>query len=194
MTTDTIGLHQTMVILQESIRSSKSTYNTFGKFYYRTAEDIIDAAKPFLYIHKLTLIINDEIINLGVRYYVKVTCTISNGHESISNSSVAREAQIKKGMDEAMITGSSISYARKYCLAGLFALADKKDDPDAKNNSNDPVNEFDPSPAINSLNRNIFCNSASETLDIWMSLSKDQKVIVWEELTTEARAYIKDLR
>jgi hypothetical protein len=194
MTIEATGLHQTMVILQESIRASKNQYNDFGKFNYRTAEDIIDAAKPFLYIHKLTLIINDEIINMGDRYYVKVTCTISNGHEGISNSSVAREAVIKKGMDEAMITGSSISYARKYCLAGLFALADKKDDPDSKNNSHDPVNDFDPSPAINSLNRNIFANSASETLDIWMSLSKDQKVIVWEELTTEARAYIKDLR
>ena len=192
MTIEATGLHQTMVILQESIRASKNQYNDFGKFNYRTAEDIIDAAKPFLYIHKLTLIINDEIINMGDRYYVKVTCTISNGHESISNSSVAREAPVKKGMDEAMITGASISYARKYCLAGLFALADKKDDPDSKNNSH--AEEYDASPVINSLTKNIFSDRASETLDIWMSLSKEQKVIVWEELSTEARAYIKDLR
>jgi hypothetical protein len=183
-----------MVILQESIRASKNQYNDFGKFAYRTAEDIIDAAKPFLYIHKLTLIMNDEIINMGDRYYVKVTCTISNGHESISNSSVAREAPVKKGMDEAMITGASISYARKYCLAGLFALADKKDDPDSKNNTHVEVEEYDPSPVINSLTKNIFSNAASETLDVWMSLTKEQKVIVWDELSTEEKEYIKGLR
>ena len=131
---------------------------------------------------------------MGDRYYVKVTCTISNGHESTSNSSVAREAVIKKGMDEAMITGASISYARKYCLAGLFALADKKDDPDSKNNNHVEAEEYDPTPAINSLTKNIQSNNQVETLDIWMSLSKEQKVIVWEELSTEARAYIKDLR
>ena len=73
------------------------------------------------------MVISDEVVCVGARYYVKATATLGNGKEGIEVSAYAREAEEKKGMDAAQITGAASSYARKYALNGLFAIDDTKD-------------------------------------------------------------------
>ena len=111
--------------IQQTLSAPKNQYNAFGKYYYRSCEDILEAVKPLLGDAVLT--ISDEIVLVGDRVYVKATSTIKHGDESISVSAFAREDQTKKGMDLAQLTGSCSSYARKYSLGGLFLIDDTKD-------------------------------------------------------------------
>ena len=87
----------------------------------------MEALKPLLKEHELCLTVNDDIIQVGDRFYIKATATISYGKESITNSAFAREEATKKGMDGSQITGAASSYARKYALNGLFLIDDTKD-------------------------------------------------------------------
>jgi hypothetical protein len=107
----------------------KAQYNSFGKYDYRSLEDILEAVKPLLTEEGLSLIISDSIEVIGERFYVKATATIydENGKKIAEATAFAREAQTKKGMDESQITGATSSYARKYCLNGLFCIDDVKD-------------------------------------------------------------------
>jgi len=111
--------------IQQSLHAPKSQDNKFGKYKYRNCEDILEALKPLM--GDLALTINDEIILIGDRYYVKATATITDGDNSINNTAFARESATKKGMDDSQITGSTSSYARKYALNGLFCIDDTKD-------------------------------------------------------------------
>lgn len=111
--------------IQKKLKAPKGQYNSFGKYKYRSCEDILEAVKPLL--NGAILKVTDEIKNLGDRYYIKATATISMDGESESACGIAREASAKKGMDEAQITGSASSYARKYALNGLFCIDDNKD-------------------------------------------------------------------
>lgn len=115
-------------VIQSELKAPKGQYNKFGNYNYRSCEDILEAVKPLLKESGLILLIKDEIVNMGDRYYVKATCTLydEEGH-SLSTEALAREAQTKKGMDESQITGAASSYARKYALNGLFAIDDNKD-------------------------------------------------------------------
>ena len=119
--------------IQQKLKAPKNQYNDFGKYKYRNQEDILEAVKPLL--GESTLIIEDEIVNIGERYYVKATATLRDGEESVTATACAREAEIKKGMDESQITGATSSYARKYALNGLFLIDDTKD-ADTSDNSN----------------------------------------------------------
>ena len=99
--------------IQAKLKAPKGQYNTFGNYNYRSCEDIVEAVKPILFEHGMALIMSDEVVAIGDRVYVKATATIvPNG---LSVSAYAREALTKKGMDDAQITGSASSYARKYC-------------------------------------------------------------------------------
>jgi len=111
--------------IQQKLKVAKNQFNTFGKYKYRSTEDILEAVKPLL--GKLVLIIEDEVINHGERYYVKAIISLKDENETITTSAYARESLIKKGMDEAQITGAASSYARKYALNGMFAIDDAKD-------------------------------------------------------------------
>lgn len=111
--------------IQRTLNAPKGQYNSFGKYNYRSCEDILEGVKPLL--NGLFLSISDEIVLIGDRYYVKATATITDGEASHSASAMAREAIDKKGMDDAQITGATSSYARKYCLNGLFGIDDAKD-------------------------------------------------------------------
>lgn len=111
--------------IQEHLNSPKNQYNSFGKYKYRSCEDILEGVKPLL--KGLFLSISDEIVLIGDRYYVKATATITDGENSHSASAIAREEENKKGMDAAQVTGATSSYARKYCLNGLFGIDDSKD-------------------------------------------------------------------
>lgn len=117
--------------IQQELKAPKGQYNSFGKYKYRNCEDILTAVKPLLDGGTVTL--DDDIVMVGNRIYIKAIATFSKGGESISVKGFAREAETKKGMDESQITGSASSYARKYALNGLFAIDDTKDD-DFNNN------------------------------------------------------------
>lgn len=120
--------------IQKELKAPKSNRNEFGGYKYRSAEDIVEAVKPLLGTAVLT--ITDDMILLGDRFYVKAIATLSEEGTSVSTTAFAREALAKKGMDEAQITGSASSYARKYALNGLFCIDDTKD-PDATNKHED---------------------------------------------------------
>ena len=111
--------------IQQSLKAPKSAYNSFGKYNYRSCEDILEGVKPLL--DNLVLSLSDEVIQVGERIYVKTTATISNGVDQFKVSAWAREPLVQKGMNDAQITGSASSYARKYALNGLFCIDDTKD-------------------------------------------------------------------
>jgi len=114
-----------LIDIQKNLVAPKSQYNSFGKYKYRSCEDILEAVKPLL--GTATLTISDEIIMLGDRFYVKATVILKDEKEEASVSAYARESLDKRGMDSAQITGSASSYARKYALNGMFLIDDTKD-------------------------------------------------------------------
>lgn len=136
-----------MVAIQSELKAPKNQVNSFGKYKYRSCEDIIEAAKPILAKHNVYMLISDEIVEVGGKNYVRAVATIYDGENSISASAVARESVDKKGMDDAQQTGATSSYARKYALNGLFGIDDTKD-ADATNDhgkATPQVNSFKPS-------------------------------------------------
>lgn len=128
--------------IQKKLKAPKSQYNSFGKYNYRNQEDILEAVKPLL--GDLVLTVNDELVLIGDRYYIKATATITDGINELSNVAYAREAEEIKGMSEPMITGSCSSFSRKYSLNGLFLIDDTKD---ADHDSNSPKNKEVPEEA-----------------------------------------------
>lgn len=121
-------IREKLMQIQTEIKAPKNLYNSFGKYSYRNAESICEAVKPFLEEFKCSLVLEDEIVEVGGRVYVKATATLmDNEGDSISVSAYAREPFEKKGMDDSQITGATSSYARKYALNGLFLLDDTKD-------------------------------------------------------------------
>lgn len=122
-----------LLVIQQELKAPKSQVNKFGGYSYRSCEDILTAVKPLLAKTGTTLTITDSIQEIGGRVYVRAEATLLKGTEYVSHvAAFAREAEVKKGMDEAQITGSASSYARKYALNGLFAIDDTRD-PDATN-------------------------------------------------------------
>lgn len=125
-------MHEKLLKIQQELKVPKNQVNTFGKYKYRSCEDIIEAVKPLCHREGLVLTIQDEIAQFNDRFYVKAHATVSDGTATMTTTAYAREEGAKKGMDGAQITGSASSYARKYALNGLFAIDDTKD-PDATN-------------------------------------------------------------
>ena len=132
---NTKNIYQALSAVQDELKVPKGQKNTFGGYSYRSAEDILEAVKPVLKKHELVLILDDELVNIGERYYVKATAQITDGNRTddgerllvITASGYAREEETKKGMDASQITGAASSYARKYALNGLFNIDDTKD-------------------------------------------------------------------
>lgn len=116
------------------LKAPKGQRNNFGNYNYRSCEDILEAVKPLLLKHSLMMSINDDVVSVLDRVYVKATVTVWNDKESKQVSAFAREAETKKGMDESQITGAASSYARKYALNGMFLIDDTKD-ADSQDNS-----------------------------------------------------------
>lgn len=125
-------IHETLVRIQQELKAPKDQFNSFGNYKYRSCESILEAVKPLL--NGCSLLISDEIVQLGDRYYIKAVVTLTDGKETITNTAYAREAFSKKGMDESQVTGATSSYARKYALNGLFLIDDTKD-ADSQDNS-----------------------------------------------------------
>ena len=129
-----------IVAIQSELKAPKGQYNSFGKYNYRSCEDILEGVKPLLTKHGLVLTIQDSIDLIGDRFYVKATATITDGKEQLATSAYARESLDKKGMDASQVTGATSSYARKYALNGLLAIDDTKD-ADTMDNSKKPVQQ-----------------------------------------------------
>lgn len=135
------GAHSELLLylaqIQSELKAPKGQRNNFGKYNYRSCEDILEAVKPLLKERGLVILITDDIVQIGERYYVRATATIYDSEGSyISNSALAREELKRSGMDVSQITGATSSYARKYALNGLFAIDDTKD-ADATNKGQD---------------------------------------------------------
>ena len=123
------SVYASLLNIQRDLKAPKGQVNSFGGYKYRSAEDILEAVKPLLAQEGVILTLNDDIIAVGDRVYVKATATLTdivNGG-TVETSAMAREASIKKGMDDSQITGTASSYARKYALNGLFCIDDTKD-------------------------------------------------------------------
>ncbi len=132
-----------LINIQQKLKAPKNQKNSFGGYNYRSCEDILEAVKPILSEENAYLILNDEIIFQGDRYYIKATANLFDAENKLvaSSTAYAREAENKKGMDESQITGAASSYARKYALNGLFAIDDTKDA--------DATNTHDKQPTVN---------------------------------------------
>ena len=140
ITDSQVVLTQRVGDIQHKLKAPKGQYNSFGKYNYRSCEDILEGVKPLLKEHDLALLIDDEIVQIGERYYVKATAKITDGREFVSATAYAREPDTKKGMDESQITGATSSYARKYALNALLCIDDTKD-ADTMDNSKKPVQQ-----------------------------------------------------
>lgn len=124
---DDVNFYSKLRAVQVELNAPKNQRNNFGNYNYRSCEDILEAVKPVLERHSLTLIVTDNVQMVGERYYVKAEALVTDGKDSHSAYGFAREEDTKKGMDGSQITGAASSYARKYALNGLFLIDDSKD-------------------------------------------------------------------
>lgn len=123
--------------VQSELKAPKNQFNRFGNYAYRNAEDILESVKPLLSREGLVLTISDDIVQVGDRYYVKATATLTDGVNKLTNSALARESESEKGMQASQLTGSTSSYARKYALNGLLCIDDTKDADDLNKHGKD---------------------------------------------------------
>lgn len=131
-----LTFHQKLINLVGELKAPKGQKNTFGKYNFRSAEDILEAVKPLAVKYELLPNLSDEIVQIGDRYYIKATASISDKNTTKSATGYARESETKKGMDDSQITGTASSYARKYAMNGLYLIDDTKDsDSDEYQNS-----------------------------------------------------------
>lgn len=125
---DGMNIYQSLNYIQSNLKAPKGQFNSFGKYHYRSCEDILEGVKPHLQETKTCLVISDEIVTIGEHNYIKATATLySADGGAVANSAFAKEPLEKKGMDPSQITGATSSYARKYALNGLFCIDDTKD-------------------------------------------------------------------
>ena len=124
-----MNIREKLAAIQSEMKAPKNLYNSFGKYSYRNAEGICEAFKPYGKKYGLSLVLSDDVVEIGGRVYVMATATLydTESPDSIGVSAYAREAETKKGMDDSQVTGATSSYARKYALNGLFLLDDTKD-------------------------------------------------------------------
>ena len=202
-----------LAMIQQKLKAPKGQMNTFGKYKYRSCEDILEAVKPLL--GYLVLTISDDIVEVGGRVYVKATASLSSGSGSVSTTAFARESETKKGMDESQITGAASSYARKYALNGLFCIDDTKD-ADATNQHNQPsvsavlsgsqqptsTNEYDELVdklynSIQAIKTGIEINDLVMAKEAWDELTDEEKEGIWKApskggvFTTQERSVMK---
>lgn len=124
-----MAVREKLLAVQAELKAPKGQTNSYGKYKYRSCEDILESVKPLLKKYNATLVISDSLELIGERYYIKATATFQDVETDgvIENTAYARESAEKKGMDDSQVTGATSSYARKYALNGLFLIDDTKD-------------------------------------------------------------------
>jgi len=126
---------ENLIKIQSELRVPKGNYNTFGKYKYRSAEDILEAVKPLLNKYGARLTLTDDIVLLGTKVFIKANACISVGGDQIFCSGYAETSE-HKGMSSEQTTGTASSYARKYALNGLFLIDEREADADNENVTN----------------------------------------------------------
>lgn len=163
-----------LIKIQSELKAPKGQYNNFGKYKYRSCEDILESVKPLLQKYECTLLLSDDLQMIGDRYYIKATATLLNKDGlQVATTAYAREEEHKKGMDGSQITGASSSYARKYALNGLFCIDDTKDS-DTTNNTTKATqsDELNIEAAIKEITK---ATTAKELMQIWVKYPKLQR-------------------
>ena len=167
--------------IQTELKAPKNQFNKFGNYKYRSCEDILEAVKPHLKQTGCYLTINDEIIQVGDRIYVKASARFHDGDESISTEAYAREEPVKKGMDASQITGSASSYARKYALNGLFLIDDTKDSDSTNKHGKEDVEPNDQKKQLTKgavMAKLKQCKSVEALKELWnMTTQKDREAL-----------------
>ena len=167
--------------IQQELKAPKNQYNKFGNYKYRNAEDILESVKPLLDSNGCILVLSDEIVNIGSRFYVKSEVRIvdvENG-SSYFTTAFAREEETKKGMDGSQITGASSSYARKYALNGLFLIDDTKDS-DSTNNHGKEEKKADDSV----LAKIKETKTVKDLEKLWAELEADEQPLYLDKFST----------
>jgi len=180
--------------IQGKLKAPKGQTNAFGKYKYRSCEDILEAVKPLCVANDVSLTLTDELVMVGERYYVKATATLHNidNDEKIEVSSFAREEENKKGMDQSQITGASSSYARKYALNGLFNIDDTKDS-DVTNlgltEKKAPITMISPDTFVKRINEG---NDRATLTKVFQEITMSQKITAEEkkDLVSQIKAKI----
>lgn len=184
-----------LIEIQKELKVPKNQVNKFGNYRFRSAEDIIEAAKPICHKYDCSLTISDEVVLIGDRIYVKATATLTKkgGESSFSTTGYAREEEIKKGMDSAQITGSASSYARKYALNGLFAIDDTKD-ADSTNDHKDEIGDEKRLQLITMLENTLYDEEKKtkmanliESYTTWDQYNKAFKVLIANQIEDKDR-------
>lgn len=124
-----ISIFSKLLSIQNELKAPKNQYNKFGKYNYRSCEDILEAIKPLCLKYGAVLLVDDYVKQVGERFYIKAKASLIDieTEQEIYACAYARESENKKGMDSAQVTGATSSYARKYALNGLFCIDDTKD-------------------------------------------------------------------
>lgn len=179
----------TLQSIQQSLVAPKGQYNSFGKYSYRSAEDILEALKPILQEHDAVLILQDGIVQIGDRYYVEATATLYAVGETIGTTAYAREDDSKKGMDGSQVTGAASSYARKYALNGLFMIDDNKDpDTDEYHNQNSQAGRTSQKPAQKTNSKQEQSANAPDKSNGAKTITGEQAKAIRTELKNMAEA------
>lgn len=199
-----------LAAIQKNLNAPKGQFNKFGGYNYRNCEDILQAVKPLL--GDAVILVNDEIVMIGDRFYVKATASFHYGGQIIENSAYAREPLAKKGMDESQITGATSSYARKYALNGLLLIDDNKDadsqspeqncsvqgqarpHPNSKEAQAAKQAAKEKHPIASKLAVMIANESQSEALESWAELNEEEKTEVWQLMNMREKEFIRALK
>lgn len=182
--------------IQKNLKVPKDRTNSFGNYKYRNCEDIVEAVKKLL-PDGVVLILNDEAVQVGDRYYIRATAKLDDSVDCVEATAFAREPLDKKGMDSAQITGAASSYARKYALNGLFAIDDTEDfdsDGHQKNNSHDKADKInlDLDKIEADLKKLFAANDAHKAAAYCRSLPNGASKLVWHRLDQMQQQWIKD--
>ena len=183
------GFYQKLIAVQGELKAPKGQYNSFGKYKYRSCEDILEAVKPLLVKNGLLMTISDEMVAVGTRIYVKSTVTVSDGKNSVSNTAFAREEESKKGMDGSQVTGASSSYARKYALNGMFCIDDTKDSDATNDGKTEDGNSFKQM-AMSDISN---ANSMDALLSVWNNYTSLQADAEFVKAMTAKKTMLKNI-
>lgn len=182
-----MNIYGKLTALQNKLKAPKGQYNSFGKYAYRNAEDILESVKPLLAEFGLAMFISDSIEVYDTRTYVKATVTLVNidkPDEIIINSAFAREEEEKKGMDGSQITGASSSYARKYAMNAMFAIDDTKDSDTTNTHGKDDAKS-------GTVKKEL---TRTEMIDVFSSMAKEKQEKAFADYKEQTGKTVKEAK
>lgn len=182
-----MNIYGKLTALQNKLKAPKGQYNSFGKYAYRNAEDILESVKPLLAEFGLAMFISDSIEVYDTRTYVKATVTLVNidkPDEIIINSAFAREEEEKKGMDGSQITGASSSYARKYAMNAMFAIDDTKDSDTTNTHGKDDAKS-------GTVKKEL---TRTEMIDVFNSMAKEKQEKAFADYKEQTGKTVKEAK